>query len=218
MKKLVTLVFAAVLCMPSYGQAETSGILVYKLTCQFNPWVDFTNTNQTDATKVGTKQITGYLVLNVNSDTWKLNEAPTMIFYGKDGTTKWGTYFDVNDTVNGGGYFTVFDVEGKTYNGVIINAYWNKAQEEIGAAWYDLYGKTGKVDIGKGAKAEIPSKLKGIIETLPYDWNDNVYFNALGNTTATLDSKNTQYANKNGKSQVETVNKIIAGLPGHFID
>jgi len=186
-------------------------ILVYKVTCNFNPWIDFNDADCNVAAAVGVKQIAGYLVLDVNIAEWELNGDPIVIFYGGTGEGKWGTFFDVNDA-NGSVDFEVFDIEGKEYDGLLLDIWWDTEQEKVGTLSSTLYGKTGKVDIGKGAKnkAEIPGSLKGIVETQA-EVND--FFEAFGNITATLNSRYTQNANKAEEpNQDDIIGDIILDL------
>jgi hypothetical protein len=87
----------------------------------------------------------------------------------------------------------------------------------VGAFYVSLYGKIDYVDIGKGAKNKVycPRNLKGTVKA----WAEVVdVFEAFGTLTVTLDSKYTQWANKNEGTQKSTVNKIIADMPGYFIE
>jgi uncharacterized repeat protein (TIGR02543 family) len=205
-KELWVLIFAAALYMPCNGD-----ILVYKVTCNFDPWIDFNDADCNVAAAVGAKQIAGYLVLDVNITEWELNADPIVIFYGGTGEGKWGMFFDVNDA-NGSVDFEVFDIEGKEYDGLLLDIWWDNEQEKVGTLSSTLYGKTGKVDIGKGAKnkAEIPGSLKGIVETQA-EVND--FFEAFGNITATVNSKYTQNANKAEEpNQDDIVGDIILDL------
>jgi len=205
MKKLLVLVFIAALCMPSYGE-----ILVYKVTCSFDTWIDYNDTDYYDvATSVGTKQLTGYLVLDVDLDTWEFNGDPIVIYYGKQGTNKWGEFFSIDA---GEQWIDTFTIQGKAYKGVLMQFGWVDDQEIVGSSWEELYGKTSNVDIGKGAKNKVavPNNLKGIVEQ--WDETDDI-FDGLGNITANLDSKYTQYGNKGeGHNELDTVKYILAAL------
>jgi uncharacterized protein YhfF len=206
MKKLLVLVFIAALCMPSYGE-----VLVYKSTSSFNPWIDYDDANYYDeATAVVTKQLTGYLVLDVNLTTWKFNGDPIVIYYGKQGTNKWGEFFSITADEQ---WINAFTIQGRTASkGVLLQLGWEDDQEIVGSAWQELYGKISKVDIGKGAKnkVDVPSSVKGIVEE--WDETDDI-FEGLGNITASLDSKYTQYGNKGeGHNELDTVKYILAAL------
>lgn len=206
MKKLLVLVFVAAMCLPAYGE-----ILVYKFTCSCNPWIGFTDSNWTAGT-VGTKQINGYCVLDVNMATGDLNPDPTLIFYGKDGKDKWGTSFDLSvagDQI----YFTIFDIVGTTNGGIYVYTEENDDQDRVGNIVSNLYGKIAYVDIGKGPKDKkyLPTSLKGTVEF----WGEAAgNFEAFGAVTVTLDSKYTKPANKPGEeaTQADTVTKIIDNL------
>jgi len=219
MKKLLVLLFVAAMCMPCYAVVNTN-ILVYQFTRTFDPWIDYSDANQTLATNVGTQRTTGYLVLNADVDadanTWELNAGadPTLIFYGGTGINKWGVSFNVNDDVNdanGSMGIRLFSLQGKTDKGLLFVIDANTEQETVGASYSTLYGKTGKLDIGKGAlhKEGVPSSMKGIVE----EWADTVdSFEGFGNTTMTLNSLYTKWANAGSKNQAQTVDKIIADL------
>ncbi|MFZ0033843.1 MAG: hypothetical protein WAK60_02490, partial [Sedimentisphaerales bacterium] len=175
MKKLLVLLFVAVLCVPCYGPPINRNILVYKSTNAFDPWIDFNDKTRVLATNVGTKQQTGYFVfdadVNTDANTWELNALPRAIFYGGTGSNKWGVSFDLNDVA---GYVNnpdtenppplLFSIQGKTDKGLLFAIGWDDAQEMVGASWSILYGKIVKQDIGKGAahKQGVPSSMKGI--------------------------------------------------------
>jgi len=213
MKKLLALVVVVALCIPSYGS-----VLVYKITARCNPDIEFEDSSQEVATSVGTDTGTGYIVLDVNvtTDVNTLEEPNnaddpnvSFIFYnGKDktydGPSELG-FYDPN-TGLGCSFATVFHIKADG-NGVLLKWVEGGTGSAEGVVCTG-YGKCAKVDIGKGTKNkfQIPSSLKGII----YDWGDD--WEGLSNVTFTLDSKYTQWANKNGKSRVEDANQIITDL------
>jgi hypothetical protein len=212
MKKLLALVVVVALCMPSYGS-----VLVYKITARFNPNIEFEDASQEAATSVVTETGTGYIVLDVNvtTDVNTLKEPNnaddpnvSFIFYGKDktynGPSELGFYEP--NTGLGFSFATVFHIKADG-NGVLLKWVEGGAGSAEGIVSTG-YGKCAKVDIGKGTKNkfQIPSSLKGII----YDWCDD--WEEFGNGTFTLDSKYTQWANKNGESRVDTATQIITDL------
>jgi hypothetical protein len=195
--------------MPCYGE-----ILVYGFTSSLNTWIDY---NDVDfygvAASVGTKRMTGYYAMDVDLDSWSLNNDSAVIYYGTAGKNKWGEYFYISSDVNGQQYINGgFEIERKPYYGVFTALAWYNDQEIVGSAWNDLYGKTSSVDIGKGIedKKDVPRSMKGIIE----QWNDtNDIFEGFGTMTATLQSQYTKYANTgDGKSLEATLKYIVAAL------
>jgi hypothetical protein len=221
MKKLMLVLFLmAVLCVPCYGGPAIHDILVYKFTCQLNPWIDFNDADPNIAMSVGTKQITGYCVLDVDvdSDTGGLNADPTLIFYGGTGKNKWGVNFDLEikpgaeDDV--GMEFEIFTIAGRTPStGILVFVDEEDEHPRVGAFYVPLYGKLVSTDIGRGVKnkALVPTSLKGTIE----EWAETGdVFEAFGTITVTLDSKYTKGANKPGAeiTQGGTVGMIIKAL------
>ena len=213
------MVFVAAMCMPSYanGVANTA-TLAYKFARSFDPWVDYTDADQDVATNVGTQQMNGYLVFNVNLDSWELTADPNLVFYGGTGSNKWVTSFGVNDDTddaNGNMDISLFSISGTDSNGLWFTIDANTEQEHVGASYSGVYGKTSRVDIGKGSttalKKHVPSSMKGIVEGWATDVDS---FEGVGSTTMTLNTLYTQYANKTADphTQPQTVDKIIADL------
>ena len=213
MKKLLVLVLVAALCLPCYGGWAEQNILVYKFTCSFNPWIEFTDGTWSEAA-VGTLKTNGYLVFDVDlSDPNNPNliHDPNIIFYGKNGTYKWGTYFYLSQVTEEVG-FHVFDIDAKGHTGLYLNIYEEDDYDMVHNVYSNLYGKIAAVDIGRvdKVKKRIPSSLKGSVE----DWADTGdNFEGWGTITATLDSKNTKLANNPaGQTQDAVSDAIIAYL------
>ena len=193
---------------------STTTFLCTSLRAPSDPWIDYNDGNyEVLATNVGTQQLTGYLVLDadVNSDanTFNLFADPNIIFYGGTGSNKWGVSVDL--TGIGGMDTCLFSLQGKTDKGLLFWYGWGTEQERVGNSEGGLYGKTVKQDIGKGAahKQGVPSSMKGYVEEYA---NGIDFFEAYGNTTATLNSIYTKWANSQGKTQEQTADKIIEDL------
>jgi hypothetical protein len=211
MKKLLVLVFVAALCLPCYGFTDHN-ILVYKLTCRFNPWLE----TGTDICIVGTKQINGYLVLDIDlhdPNNPVLNLNPYMITYGKGGTDNWATAFtlDVSTYELSFSIYDIIEKNGKPTGRQCI--YMNIEDDDyhagLGSFLCRLYGKVGPVDIGfvPKVKKNVPTSMNGPINS----WTPPVW-KAIGNMTATLNSNYTKLANKNGYSEANIVNIISDDL------
>jgi hypothetical protein len=189
MKRLMlVLVFMAVLSATCYGVSGTPGILVYKMTANFNPWIDYYDGNTAD---VYPWNEVGYLVLNlsdVNAGT--LASDPNVIRYGSyrvaGGVYKWYYSFIADESSDS---LDIFTIEGTTNIGAYYYIQWNDGYDQ---GYSSVYGKCKKVDIGIGPKEKpnVPQSLKGIIER----WGDDDY-DGFGNVTITLDSKWTKTAN-----------------------
>jgi hypothetical protein len=221
MKKLLLLVFVAALCMPSYGNTH-SDILVYKFTCSLNPSIDFTDANQTTAEEIYVDHASGYLVLNAkNADVadaniWQVGKLSgsdvfdgnqTLIVYGGGGKDKWYNAWSKEIGDEGCDFeLHVFNVTRPVSHGLFAWNWWTLEEGE-GVDIGNLYGKSTKnVDIGKTSKVEIFNTLKGNIEP----WGDD--YIGFGKVIWILDFKYTKDANKNGRTQQQTVDKIIADL------
>jgi len=208
MKKLLALVLVAALYLPCYGAPLDHNILVYKFTCSFNPWMEFTDGTWSKAI-VGTKKVNGYFVCDVDlydpADPFLILD-PTVFFYVKAGASKLATYFDLiraDDEMK----FDIFDIDAKGNQGIYVYVDEENGYEIVGNVRCSLYGKIANVDIGfvSKVKKRIPSSLKGIFEAWA-DTGDN--FEAFGTITASLDSKYTKNANKNGLLQADVVSQI----------
>ncbi len=210
MKKLLILVLVAALCLPCYGTVGQHNILVYKLTCSFNPMIEFTDGTWSQAA-VGTLKINAYLVLDIDltGDPF-LNQDPGIIFYGKDGTAKWSTSFILSESSDEVG-FNIFDIDDKGHQGIYLYIDEEDNYAVVHNIYCCLYGKIGPVDIGfvPKVKKNVPSSLKGNVDTWA-DTGDN--FEAFGNVTATLDSKYTKPANKLGQTRNDVCTAIVNDL------
>jgi hypothetical protein len=218
MKKLLVLVLVAVVCLPCYGRPPDNNILVYKFTCNFSSWMDFEDSSWSSAV-VGTKKVDGYLVLDI--DLYDPNDPflvydPVIFFYGKDGTYKWYTYFELDKASLEAGFY-MFDIDKKGKEGIYLYVDEENDEDIVGNVRCDLYGKISSVDIGKyvviltppyilKVKKPVPSSLKGTVAAWLQGLGDN--FEGFGTMTATLDSKLTKAANKVGDSQSVTAGKI----------
>jgi hypothetical protein len=206
MRKLLSvLLFAAAMCAPSYGD-----ILVYKFTCSLNPWIGFLEDDYEAATVISQKN-TGYIVFDVNTETWELNSTPTFIFYeGKSVNYKRYYWVDANESETD---FYLFDVEGtKGITGRGVYGYVTLDAEIIGYWYSPIYGKCVLVDIGRAdkRKVRIPKSSKGVVTVL--DDYSIAPISAFGNVVLALDAKYTIYANKIASSKAATFAKIIADL------
>jgi len=218
MKKLLALVLVAALYLPCYGAPLEHNILVYKFTCSFNPWIGFTDGTRSEAV-VSTLKTNGYIIFDVdltdpNNPT--LHQDPNIIFYGKNGDYKWGTYFYLSEIDEEVGLY-IFDIDAKGNTGLCLYIDEENDYDYVHNVFSLLYGKIGSADIGRvdKVKKRIPSSLKGIVE----DWADGGdYFEAFGNIKASLDSKYTKSANQLGQTQDAVSDAIIAylGTQGYF--
>ena len=208
MKKLLVLVLVAALCLPCYGGGGGDhNILVYKFTCHFNPYI----TTGVDVAIVGTRQVTGYLVFDIDLVNKKFNQDPYMISYGKDGTSKWATDFTLTvSTIEVS--FNIYDIiegPGKGHQCIYMNIDDDHYHMGLGSFLCRLYGKIGPVDIGfvPKVKKNVPSSLKGPVS----GWAPPL-FKAFGDMTATLDSKYTKLANKENYDEGDIVDIINGDL------
>ncbi|MGD0552379.1 MAG: ice-binding family protein [Sedimentisphaerales bacterium] len=190
-------------------------ILVYKMTTAINPVIDYEDANGLKA-NVLKENLSAYVVFGVD-DAYGVDDVnnangPTVILFGKDGTTKFQKTLGGNDpnsfvniqtfgNVNSIMPFEVTNMRNTNATDVGIGFGDSDATTgfDIGTS---LYGVNSTIDIGQAEKFSVAKSLKGQV------WIYRQFVNGWGAATVSLDSKLTKDANKNGRTVAATVANI----------
>jgi beta-lactam-binding protein with PASTA domain len=205
----------AVAMVVSLGPPLNKAVLVYKLTMAINPVIDYKDANGLKA-DVWKENLSAYVVFGVDNayDVNDVNDAtgPTVIVFGKDGTTKFQKTLGGNDPnsfvnirvfgdVNSINPFEVTNDRDNTATSMEVGFGDSNATIgfDIGTS---LYGVNSTTDIGQTEKLSVAKSLKGQV------WISRQFVNGQGAATVSLDSKLTKDANKNHRTVAATVANI----------
>jgi len=210
----VTISNAMTINVPDFVPVKPN-ILVYKMTTAINPVIVYEDANGLKA-DVLKENLSAYIVFGVD-DAYgvdAVNEAngPTVIIFGKDGTTKFQKTLGGNDpnsfvnirtfgAVNSIMPFEVTNMRNTNATDVGIEFGDSNATTgfDIGTS---LYGKNTNLDIGQAEKFSVAKSLKGQV------WISRQFVEGQGAATGTLDTKLTKDANKNSRTVAATVANI----------
>jgi hypothetical protein len=200
--------------VPNHVPSEPT-ILVYKVTMAINPVIVYEDANGFKA-DVLKENLSAYVVFGVNDayDVNDINDAngPTVILFGKDGTTKFRKTLGGNEPNSFVNIWIFSDVN--SINPFEVTNGKNTIATSVGIGFGDsnattgfdietsLYGKNTNQDIGQAEKLSVAKSLKGQVRF------DRKFVEGWGAATATLDSKLTKDANKNSRTVAATVANI----------
>ncbi|HEY5504597.1 MAG TPA: hypothetical protein VIK28_05515, partial [Sedimentisphaerales bacterium] len=192
-------------------------ILVYKVTTAINPVIDYKDANGLEA-EVLKENLSAYVVFSVD-DAYGVNNAndansPTVILFGKDGTTQFQKTLGGNDpnsfvnirTFGNANSIMPFEVTNMhnthaTSVGIEFGDSDATTGFDIGTS---LYGKNTNMDIGQAEKLSVAKSLKGQV----WFTSQGQFVEGWGAANATLDTKLTKDANKNSRTVAATVANI----------
>jgi len=210
----VTISGPMTITVPNFVPSEPT-ILVYKLTTAINPVIDYKDANGLEA-DVSKENLSAYVVFGIN-DAYgvdAINDAngPTVILFGKDGTTKFQIILSrnkPNSFVNirtFGNVNSIMPFEVTNGKNTISTSMGIEFGDSNATTGFDietsLYGKNTNQDIGQAEKLSVAKNLKGQVRF------DRQFVEGWGAATATLDSKLTKDANKNRRTVAATVANI----------
>jgi hypothetical protein len=210
----VTISSAMTINTPDFVPSKPN-ILVYKMAMAINPVIVYEDANGLEA-DVLKENLSAYVVFGVNGvyGMEDVNDAngPTVILFGKNGTTKFQKTLGGNDpnsfvnirtfgAVNSIMPFEVTNMRNTHATDVGIEFGDSHATTgfDIGTS---LYGVNSTTDIGQAEKLSVAKSLKGQV------WIYRQFVEGWGAATAALDSKLTKDANKNSRTVAATVANI----------